>query len=64
MKYIIETSVSLDSLIQEVDLKLGNVEVKGESVANLFTARVILKDIFSNMRLVEEKKELEEIKNE
>lgn len=51
--YIIEDSELVEEF-KKLDLTLGNIEVKGDSVANLFNARMILKNLFSKIK---EKKE-------
>jgi hypothetical protein len=55
-KYIIEMQADLFSLIIDLDKHLSEIDVKAENVGRMFTARLILKEIVSNIK-EEEKKE-------
>lgn len=44
----------LPNMLAELDSNLSTIEVKGESVANLFKSRMILKDLFSSIEKMEE----------
>lgn len=55
-KYLIKIE-NPKSLIEEIDMKLGTIEVKGDSVASLFTARLILKELFNSIEEIKEESE-------
>lgn len=57
--YFIEDE-NLREIFTRIDTSLGNVEVKGDSVSHLFTARTLLKDLFTRIEKREEIKAKEE----
>jgi hypothetical protein len=54
-----KTEKNIRELLSQVDAKLFQIEVKGDSVQNLFSARVMLKELFSNLEEIEEEKKEE-----
>ena len=42
-----KTEKNIRELLSQVDAKLFQIEVKGDSVQNLFSARVMLKELFT-----------------
>lgn len=50
MKYFILEKENLPAILGNIDNLLSQVEVKGESVGNLFSARVLIKEIFDSVK--------------
>lgn len=52
MKYSCDTN--LKNVIIQINSKLSEIEVKGNSVELLFASRVMLKELFENIKEIEE----------
>ncbi len=56
MKYIIDKGdMDVIQLMVEIDTKLSLLEVKGDSVNNLFFARRLFKELFDSVKKDEDK---------
>jgi hypothetical protein len=59
MKYIIKKE-QLKEFIAQIDSKLNNIQVSGDSVGNLYISRMMLKELFDSIEQVEEPEKLDE----
>lgn len=51
---------TLPKMLEELDILLGSIEVKGDSVQSLYRSRLILKDLYASIEKDEvQKKEKE-----
>lgn len=54
--YVIKKDGVLEQ-IEQIDSKLGLIEVKGDSVAQLWAARMMLKEVYGLIEKVDDKEE-------
>ena len=55
MKYNINANIK--NILLTIDSKMSEIEVKGDSVEKLFSCRIMIKELFSNIKEEAEEKE-------
>jgi hypothetical protein len=59
MKYKINLE-DAQNFFEKIDLELGKIEVKGDSVEHLYLARLLFKKIFESLEEIKEESEREQ----